>query len=251
MSVHNFVHRQWKGFVILKNELGFDTFALSAPAQLDAITADSQPRDAIHNVFCTFQHPRWWEKNHHVMLSSSFPRVSHPLHLEQRETIFGVLTVLLTFAKVTTEKVVWEGFSQDVFSYLIEILTVTFEMIKEYYSSWNRTERRIIAKPAGTVTGKLSWLTSSPQSCLYTWYRKSPLQWSHRAKITWRGHSVSSCLAHFSYMDVTSSHDASFSNCPQLHSSLFSFLRCSCTKWTVKNIGSRWQRHASRAFRAS
>lgn len=190
-------------------------------------------------------------KNHHVMLSSSFPRVSHPLHLEQRETIFGVLTVLLTFAKVTTEKVVWEGFSQDVFSYLIEILTVTFEMIKEYYSSWNRTERRIIAKPAGTVTGKLSWLTSSPQSCLYTWYRKSPLQWSHRVKITWRVHSVSSCLAHFSYMDVTSSHDASFSNCPQLHSSLFSFLRCSCTKWTVKNIGSRWQRHASRAFRAS
>ena len=51
-----------KDLCFLKNELGFDASALSALPQPAVITADSQPRDAVNNVFCTFQHPRCCEK---------------------------------------------------------------------------------------------------------------------------------------------------------------------------------------------
>ena len=156
MPVSNFVHRQWKEFFFFFNELGFDAVAFSALPQPAVIMADSRPRDAVNNVFCTFQHPHGPEHPASHTFIFFLPRFHTLATWNRQSAVSDCILCFLPYQQPPKSKKIYiyicththiyihthiytyERFSQNSFSYLIRILTVAFIMITDD-ANWSKT----------------------------------------------------------------------------------------------------------------
>lgn len=263
MSVSHFIHGQWKGFVFFKKWAGFWCLCpfSSAPASCNHswFTAQRCCKQCVLYI-SAFTLLRKAIILYFHLLSPKF----HIPATWNRETVFKLLIVLLTLPNITEEKKNKRYiFSQNIFSYLIGILTATFEMIKDD-SNWN-----IIWK---NNNWNASWDSNweielglpvlQEQGCQIHLDWKSLLWWFHYIKTTWSSHSMNGCLFHFNYIDAILLQDSSFSKCPwnfskdrnAFHPFFLSLVVCMYTKSTIekkkkkkKNKTSWYQRHARRA----